>query len=48
MERFVWFVLIATAALYVMAAVGYFTQGKWELGCAFLAYAFANIMFARL
>ena len=47
MEKLVFFVLVVSAGLYVLAAFGFFFQGKWELGVAYLAYAVANAMFAR-
>lgn len=48
MERFVFWVLVISALLYVAASVGFFFQKKYELTVAYIAYAVANIMFARL
>lgn len=48
MDRLVVVVLLISAGLYVIAAAGFFFQGKWELGVAYIGYAVANVMFARL
>lgn len=48
MEKLVFWVLLVSAMLYCVAAVGFFFQGKWELGVAYIGYALANVMFARL
>ncbi len=48
MNTFVFWVLMLSALLYLAAAGGFFWQHKWELGVAYVAYAIANVMFARL
>lgn len=40
--------LILAGLLYLGAAYGYARERKYELAIAFIAYAVANFMFARL